>query len=247
MDKLSSGKQIFICFSGKDRHSYVKSVVDYLQNFGFNIWYDYQQTLLGDHLDFKTEIDESSYAILIFSKNFMGSDIAKLELERVKERLDEGKLHLFPIFFHYDFHLLPPLYEWITTLKFKEVNDSKSLLHAMKQLVCKLLTDELEETSGGLFYCDSFYNGPVAMSDKVLRKMIATYRGLNQGNHSAKMTLLYALYTYLRGCYKLSIAWHESQTMERLCTQHNLDIKQDNREIRILEIVVSLIANRIRS
>lgn len=235
-----------MCFSGRDRYSYVKSVVDYLQNFGFNIWYDYQQTLLGDSLDFKTEIDESSYAILIFSKNFLNSNIAKRELQRVKERLDEGKIHLFPLLFHYDFNLLPAPYEWITHLKFKEVNDSKSLLHAMKQIVCKLLTDELEEKSGSLFYCDTFYNSPVVTSDKVLRKMITTYRGLNQGNHSAKMTLLYALYTYLRGNPKLSIAWHESQTMERLCAQHNLDIKQDNREIRILEIVVSLIANRIR-
>lgn len=236
-----------MCFSGRDRYSYVKSVVDYLQNFGFNTWYDYQQTLLGDNLDFKTEIDESSYAILIFSKNFLNSNIAKLELRRIKERFDEDKLHLFPLFFHYDFHMLPPQYEWLTNLKFKEVTDSKSLLHAMKQIVCKLLTDELEETSGCLFYCDSFFNSPAAVSDKVLRKMIATYRELNQSNHSAKMTMLYALYTYLRGRYKLSISWHERQTMERLCTQHNLEIKQDNREIRILEIVVSLLAGRLRT
>lgn len=239
-------KQIFVCFSGKDRYTYVQSVVYFLKNYGFKIWYDYDETLLGDRLDFKTEIDESSYSILIFSKNFLNSNIAQRELLRIKERLDEGKIHLFPLFFHYDFQQLPSPYEWITNLKFKEVNDSQSLLHAMKQIICKLLADELEETSGSLFYCDSFYNGPVAMADKVLRKMIATYRGLNQGHHSAKMTLLYALYTYLRGHYNLSIEWHERQTMERLCAQHNLDIKQDNREIRILEIVVSLIANRIR-
>ena len=44
---------LFFCFSSKDRHSIVESILFHLTNYGLPVWYDRHKMLLGDERDNK--------------------------------------------------------------------------------------------------------------------------------------------------------------------------------------------------
>lgn len=245
MSSLCSGKQIFVCFSGKDRHTCVKDAVCGLQDYGVDVWYDYQQSLLGDKLEFHEQLQKASYAIVFFTDNFYGSKIANEELKHIRQRVDNQSLHLFPLFFHGTIGHLKDEYRWISLLKYKEVYDNAALQQAIKQIVCKLLVDEFAASSCHYFFSDEFYCSDVVAHDGFLKEAISTYRSLSNGNYSARVATVYMLYTYFKTHLALNIRWREKRAIERICQAHNYEITQDNREITILETALSLITNQL--
>ena len=93
---------IFLCFSGKDRHTIIQSILYHIENYGLKIWYDNHQYLLGDRkIDkYTSAILSSKYAIVVFSNNFLDSPGAIEELEIIKEQYVNGKIYIFPVFYN---------------------------------------------------------------------------------------------------------------------------------------------------
>ena len=63
---------LFFCFSSKDRHSIVESILFHLTNYGLPVWYDRHKMLLGDERDnknFDEGVKACNYSIIILSAN----------------------------------------------------------------------------------------------------------------------------------------------------------------------------------
>lgn len=55
---------MFICFSSADRYTVVKSCLYHLKNYGFTVWYDYHELILGDkkrEKNFENAIKSNKY------------------------------------------------------------------------------------------------------------------------------------------------------------------------------------------
>ena len=70
---------MFICFSSADRYTIAKSCLYHLKNYGFSVWYDYHELILGDkkrEKNFENAIKSNKYFIIIYSKNLFSSPCA---------------------------------------------------------------------------------------------------------------------------------------------------------------------------
>ena len=70
---------LFFCFSSKDRHSIVESILFHLTNYGLPVWYDRHKMLLGDERDnknFDEGVKACNYSIIILSANTIASECA---------------------------------------------------------------------------------------------------------------------------------------------------------------------------
>nr|VDD37777.1 unnamed protein product [Brassica oleracea] len=92
---------VFINFRGTDLHDgFVGHIVEALEKVGFNVYIDEEEPQPGDLTDllFK-RIEESRIAIVIFSSRYTESTWCLDKLVKIKERMDEGKLLIIPIFY----------------------------------------------------------------------------------------------------------------------------------------------------
>ncbi|CAF1991264.1 unnamed protein product [Brassica oleracea] len=93
--------QVFINFQGNDlRYGFVGHIAEALERVGFEVRIDEDELQPGDltELLFK-QIEESRIAIVIFSSRYTESTWCLDKLVKIKERMDEGKLEVVPIFY----------------------------------------------------------------------------------------------------------------------------------------------------
>ncbi|KFK21893.1 hypothetical protein AALP_AAs74023U000200 [Arabis alpina] len=91
--------KVFINFRGSDLlHSFVGHLVEAFKRVGLSVFTDEGETLSGNELLLK-RIEESRIAIVIFSSGYTESTCCLDELLKIKERMDEGKLLVIPIFY----------------------------------------------------------------------------------------------------------------------------------------------------
>lgn len=77
---------LFFCFSSKDRHSIVESILFHLTNYGLPVWYDRHKMLLGDERDnknFDEGVKACNYSIIILSANTIASECANEEIDLI--------------------------------------------------------------------------------------------------------------------------------------------------------------------
>ena len=107
---------LFFCFSSKDRHSIVESILFHLTNYGLPVWYDRHKMLLGDERDnknFDEGVKACNYSIIILSANTIASECANEEIDLIYQRYKQHKMYVFPIFFNIKASQLPEKYCWI--------------------------------------------------------------------------------------------------------------------------------------
>ena len=109
---------LFFCFSSKDRHSIVESILFHLTNYGLPVWYDRHKMLLGDERDnknFDEGVKACNYSIIILSANTIASECANEEIDLIYQRYKQHKMYVFPIFFNIKASQLPEKYCWMKT------------------------------------------------------------------------------------------------------------------------------------
>lgn len=145
---LEGDIMLFFCFSSKDRHPIVESILFHLTNYGLPVWYDRHKMLLGDERDYKNfdeGVNSCNYAIIILSKNTIKSTCANEEIDLIYEKFKRRQMYVFPLFFNIKASDLPKKYTWMTKLVYKELtigNDSRS---ACNHIICRILLDEIQK------------------------------------------------------------------------------------------------------
>lgn len=98
----SQDQEVFINFRGADlHHSFVRDLEMALKRNGINVYIDQDDELSGvDPRNLlANRIEESKIALAIFSSKYTESSWCLNELVKIKERVEEGKLVVFPIFY----------------------------------------------------------------------------------------------------------------------------------------------------
>ncbi|CAH8358655.1 unnamed protein product [Eruca vesicaria subsp. sativa] len=92
--------QVFVSFRGEElRCGFVSHLVEALQRHGINVFIDKLESIGQDLANLFTRIEESTIALVIFSRRYTESKWCLDELVKIKERADQGLLKVIPIFF----------------------------------------------------------------------------------------------------------------------------------------------------
>lgn len=237
---------IFFCFSSKDRHTIVESIFYHVTNYSLPVWYDRHEMLLGDERDYKNfeeGVNKSRYAVIILSKNAINSPCACEEIDLIRKRHNNGEMYVFPIFYTICASDLPKEFLWMTKLVYKELDAATDSLSACNHIVSKFLLDELEKyqfqsLKTFLPFCK---NKPVYA---YLRNLIEAYNSINDSNHDAKISLLYASCKFLLLHYPLETApLYYSKGVDKLFSETKLHLPIDLRETIIFERLFLLLFN----
>lgn len=100
MRPTPTGPQVFINFRGKDvRNGFISFLDPALREANINVFIDENELLGTDLVDLLKRIEESEIALVIFSKEYTTSDWCLDELAKIKERKDQGRIKVIPIFY----------------------------------------------------------------------------------------------------------------------------------------------------
>ncbi|KAG2301820.1 hypothetical protein Bca52824_030471 [Brassica carinata] len=92
--------QVFVSFRGEElRCGFVSHLVEALQRHGVNVFIDKLESVGQDLSNLFARIEESTIALVIFSRRYTESRWCLDELAKIKERADQGLLKVIPIFF----------------------------------------------------------------------------------------------------------------------------------------------------
>uniref|UniRef100_A0A1J3HI04 Vesicle-associated protein 1-4 n=1 Tax=Noccaea caerulescens TaxID=107243 RepID=A0A1J3HI04_NOCCA len=92
--------QVFINFRGHElRCGFVSHLVEALQRHGINVFVEKLAGIGEDLTNLFAKIEESTIALVIFSRRYTESRWCLDELVKIKERTDQGLLKVIPIFF----------------------------------------------------------------------------------------------------------------------------------------------------
>lgn len=228
---------IFLCFSGKDRLTAVKSILFHLQKYGIDIWYDNFEHILGDNKydNYIYGIQESQYAVVIYSPAFSDSPGAIEELVEIKKRYEHGLIHVFPIFYNIKANEIPVQDSWLCKLIYNEIDDTTGTLLSCNQIVCKFFSNILEGLNISSLWEIKENNRCL---NPYIDKMLDTYFGIISENINSKLTTLYCLFLFLES--EIPLPMYLVKTANYLFATTKLQLDYNFKEIILMEQAVCI-------
>jgi hypothetical protein len=232
-------KKLFVCFSAKDRYDIVQPIVFHLQNYGVNIWYDRYELVMGDDRVKKNIVEGAGmceYALIFLSKNIADSICATEEIEILKSRYHNNEVVIFPVLYELKPCDIPPKFEWIKEIIFKEANRKSGTLEICNHIACKITDDMLENCKHRTIYeiiSANVQNIPICVSS-----LLDKYTKIDNSNLNSRIALLYATYLMIinsNGFNRGNLCEMPSKVFERLFSETLLDLPIDYRELWLLE------------
>lgn len=239
---------IFFCFSSKDRHQVVESILFHITNYELPVWYDRHKMLLGDERDYKNfddGIEKSKYAVVILSPNAIASTCAQEEISLIYNHYNSGRMTVFPVFYNLRACEVPLEQEWMKKLVYKELNIDVDAHSACNHIICRILLDELSK-----YKIQTINNFLLAYGDNpamnYTAQLLKAYCKISDDNHNAQISLLYAVCLYIKNCHGLNgLPGFYYAGVERLFDETRLHLPIDLRETLILERLTLLLINSV--
>lgn len=237
--------KLFICFSAKDRYNIVQPIVYHLQNYGIGVWYDRYEMVMGDNRLIKN-LDEGAgnckYALIVLSSNTIESACATEEIDILESRYNKQEVIIFPVLYELMPCDIPPKFDWIRNLIFKEVTRTTGTLEICNHIACKITQDML---------CSCKYQTITEIMNahlplpKSVNTLLEKYSQLDSANLNSRITLLYAIYTIVKLDYFTTDSLGEvpHKAFERLFNETILNLTVDYREIWLLENALCILVN----
>ncbi|MBS9782940.1 MAG: toll/interleukin-1 receptor domain-containing protein [Pasteurella sp.] len=237
---------LFFCFSSKDRHTIVESILYHISNYAIPLWYDRQQMLLGDQRDYKNfeeGVGKSDYALIILSKNSIASICAREEIDLIENKYNNGLMTVFPIFYNLIAKDVPPELQWMTELVYKELDDTIDTIGTCNHIICRILLDELNKYQ--IRSIDQFINRFNNISAySYLVTLLKSYNTISEKNISARITIIFSACKYIMCNYNIDgIPKFYFQGVQFLFNHTKLNLPVDLRETLIFERLLLLLLN----
>ena len=232
---------VFLCFSGHDRMTIVKSILYHLKKYGIDVWYDNHNYILGDNKEnkYRDAIQSSRYAIIIFSKYFPDSPGAIEELEVIEKQHRAGLIHVFPIFYQISASAIPDKYSWLCELIYNELDESTGSLLTCNQIVSKVFDDILKQCS--IKTVEEVLQFGTSKS-LFVERMLESYFDIIPENINSRLTILYSLFTFIET--EINLPTYLRKTVHYLFQNTKLSLEYDFKEITIMENAVCLAATQ---
>lgn len=240
--------KLFFCFSSKDRHSVVESILYHLDNYCIPVWYDRREMLMGDqrnHKNFVEGVGNCNYAIIVLSPNSIISKCANEEIDLIKEKYEKCQMVVFPIFYNINIEPLQEKYLWMTKLVYKELADGIDTISICNHIVCKILLDELSKYPIRSLSDYTVKYKQVQMHS-FLVSIIKSYLEIYVGNYNARLSMLFAAYIYLTLHYETNgFPPYYYKGVQHLFNHTKLSLPTEKREMLIMERSILLMINSI--
>lgn len=231
---------IFLCFSGKDRMTIVRSILYHLKNYGLDVWYDNYRYILGDNknLGYTQAITHSKYAIIVFSKNFPNSLGALEEFNIIKKQYDNNQIHIFPIFYNIAVDEIPQKYYWLTDLIYNELTEETGSLLTCNQILCKYLIDIIQQNN---FKTLDILLKENLIADQYLKELLINYQLVISSNINCKLTFLSCALLYIN--QQIKLPQYIEKSSKFLMQVIKLGLNYNFKEIDILEYLIAISIN----
>ena len=249
MNELFS--EIFLGFAAKDRYTIAESVLYHLENYGVKVWYDRHDLIIGDNRqikNFEEGILNKKYAILIFSENTEPCVCYNEEIDVVYGLYRENKIKIFPILYNVIYDDLPPRYQWVKEIIYREVSDQSGTLNVVSSIMCRYLLDILKTLpiksfKSVLKIC------PATKEFDFIKHMIEQYESIHHHNFNSRLTALYSVYHFIKLYHfpKIELYIIPQKSIEWIFSLTKLDLKVDFKELRIAEYCILILLNFILS
>lgn len=237
MEKFT--KKLFICFSAKDRYNIVQPLVYHLKNYGVNFWYDRYELVMGDNRVKKNYIEGAGmceYALIVLSKNTVNSICATEEIEILESRYKKNEVVIFPVLYEIRPCDIPPVFEWIKGLVFKETNRSSGTLEICNHIACKITDDILEKCRYKKIH--DIVNDNIQHLPNLVHFLLDRYNKIDNANLNSKIALLYATYLAINNTDNLkttNLCDLPDKVFERIFSETLLNLPIDYRDLWLLE------------
>ena len=237
----------FICFSHVERYTVAQSLAYHLRNFGYEVWYDYDELFIGDngdYLNFDVGLYKANYIIVILSVSLFQSPCAIAELKEIYKIYLQNKSVIIPLLYNMTSQEIPMRFTWISNLIYAEITTSSGTLDVATQISAKYLEDVVRINHYTIpmdFICqdESIYI--------FLSNLIKCYTGIDKNNINARATLLYILCTFLNNFFELLHApYYCTKSIEYLYQKTNLNIPINFKELSIMENSIIILLNVIK-
>ena len=231
---------VFLCFSSKDRYDIIESIYYHLKNIGIQVWYDRNEILMGDNRNYKNFIEgveSCNYSIIILSPNSIESVCANEEIDLIYDRYIDNKMYVFPVFYNISATEIPPRYNWMKTLVYKELNISTDSRGLCNHVICKYLLDQVHR----LEY--QSLNELCNISNPFIYNIVSNYLEIDGTNYNARIALLYSAILYIKTFYQVPA--YCSKGSQYLFNETKLSLPIDLRETIIFERLFLISANYI--
>ena len=133
--------QVFISFRGSDtRKKFTSHLYEALKRNGITTFRDDESLERGEFIspELLRAIEESRFAVVIFSKNYASSSWCLTELTKIVECMDEKKLTVLPVFHDVDPSDVRKLRGTFADGFAKHLNDNTKNMHSWKDAVTKV-------------------------------------------------------------------------------------------------------------
>lgn len=245
--QVNSKNKIFVCFAAEDRYTVAEPIVYHMKNYGFPVWYDRTELLMGDNRVRKNLFEgagQSKYVIAVISKNSAASECFKEELEVVRKRYYKSEVTVFPVIYEISPQKLPNDLQWICELIFKEIYKSSGTREVCNHIACKITNDFLADyEQKNLYSIATNCNIP-----NLIKRFIETYLSINNENLNARISILYSLNMTIQNIYIDNSISNDyinlvSRIFTRLFDETKLNLKIDYRNLWMLENAICLLIN----
>lgn len=239
--------KIFVCFAAEDRYAVAEPIVYNLRNYGFSVWYDRTELLLGDNRIRKNIIEgagQAAYAITVISNASAASKCLMEELELVKKRYLKSDVTVFPVFYEISPQNLPNDLRWVSELIFKEVTKDSGTREICNHIACKITSDILSVYEYKALR-EIISNRKIPT---LLQTLIEAYLSISNENINARVSMLYATHLTLQNIYLSNYDTNVqtelvSKIFMRLFDETRLHLNVDYREIWLLENALCILIN----
>ncbi len=238
----------FICFSHEERYKIAQSLSYHLKNFGFKVWYDYDELFIGDDgdkLNFDEGLNISEYIIIIVSENLFRSPCALEELKVIYDLYQKNNIVIIPILYNLSGKDIPNKFFWLKKLIYVELNKNSGTVDIATQIAAKYLEDKIRSKKFNTI--DEFLKMKDLLFNNYIKKMLICYSKLDKRNINGRVSLLYSINQYLE------FEYYTINNIPNYCTKSilylqqfsNLNIKINFKEISIMENALTIMMNII--
>lgn len=239
--------KIFICFAAEDRYTVAEPIVYHLKNYGFPVWYDRTELLMGDDRVKKNLVEgagQAKYVIAIISQKSASSDCFMEELDIVRKRYYKSEVIVFPVIYEISPQKLPDNLQWICNLLFKEITRSSGTREICNHVACRVIIDLLAGFEQKNIK-SIMTNNDVPI---IIKEFIETYLSIDNANLNARVSILYATYLtmqyiFIKDTLKNDYNILVSKIFAHLFNETRLSLKIDYRELWLLENAICLLIN----
>ncbi|MCM1181166.1 MAG: toll/interleukin-1 receptor domain-containing protein [Clostridium sp.] len=235
----------FICFSHVERYKIAQSLSYHIKNFGFKVWYDYDELFIGDNgdkLNFDEGLNISQYIVIIVSENLFHSPCAVEELNVIYKLYQNKNIVIIPILYNLTGENIPTKFSWLKEFIYDELTKDTGTADVATQIVAKYFEDQIR--TGKFHAINEFISQREFLFNNYIKELLISYSKLDIRNINGRVSLLYSISRYI--CLKydtIKIPYYCTKSILYLEQFSNLNISINFKEISIMENALTIMLN----